>query len=41
VFGDLASSDRFRAAYRAALARLHQQGACATLAWLAAGDPAS
>jgi mannitol 2-dehydrogenase len=41
VFGDLAENDRFRAAYRAALARLHQHGARATLSWLAAGGPAS
>ena len=36
VFGDLAEDHRFRAAYLAALASLHQRGARATLQWLAA-----
>jgi mannitol 2-dehydrogenase len=40
VFGDLAQNDRFLAAYRAALASLHQRGARATLAWLASGNDA-
>ena len=34
VFGDLAENRRFRAAYLAALASLHQRGARATLEWL-------
>ena len=34
VFGDLAEDQRFRAAYLAALASLHQHGARATLEWL-------
>jgi mannitol 2-dehydrogenase len=34
VFGDLAEDHRFRAAYLAALASLHQRGARATLEWL-------
>jgi mannitol 2-dehydrogenase len=34
VFGDLAENKRFLAAYRAALASLHERGALATLAWL-------
>jgi mannitol 2-dehydrogenase len=38
VFGDLASNERFAAAYRSALASLHQRGAQATLAALAGGD---
>ena len=41
VFGDLADNPRFLAAYRAALASLHERGARATLAWLTGGSPLS
>jgi mannitol 2-dehydrogenase len=34
VFGDLADDKRFVAAYRSALAMLHERGARATLQWL-------
>jgi mannitol 2-dehydrogenase len=35
IFGDLAGDERFAAAYRSALASLHQRGARATLESLA------
>jgi len=38
VFGDLAGNERFAAAYRSALASLHQRGARATLESLAGDD---